>query len=344
MAVEKDSLEITQLPPVAGPELNNLHDVQATKGQSTPESDNSIILGRQVLLRHQQVLLAPITPIPTPTIVAIAQSNEKTQVNGRSPVGGKMSMKMERMRDVLTDLKRRVTPQQYPHAWLLFLAIITIAAGAIIAGWCGLAFETMHRVELMGTSSAATTSTGPPAQRNVEVSGGFDVAEDGLLGLDSAALGTGTAMGDMTPSGANGRDAVSGHLIDLTSTDGLTAETVVARDLVTTIYVTVTAPPETTSSASTSFSSESKGTSANAIPTHGTTSMISMTTAPKSTPSVNTASTSTVEPQIYCPHSERPLIWTPCVDHPTSAASHGVANPFTIARRALVTLWKAVAG
>ncbi|KAI1807783.1 hypothetical protein F4811DRAFT_549546 [Daldinia bambusicola] len=341
MAAQKDSLEITQLPPVAGPELKNSHDVQATKGQSSTDSVKPVITGRQVLLHHQQVLLAPITPTPTPTMTPMTQLAEKTQVNGGSSAGGKIFMKMERMRDVWTDIKRRVAPKQYPHAWLLFLAIITIAAGAIIAGWCGLAVETMHHLELIGTS---TTATGPPAQPNLEVTGVFDVTEDGLLGLDSTALSTGTAVEDMTTSAVDGRDVMSDLVTDLTPTNGLTAKTAVVRDLITTIYVTVTVPLETTSSTPPSFSSESKGTSANAIPTHSTTSMISMTTAPKATPSMNTASTSMVEPQIYCPHSQRPLIWTPCVDHPTSAASHGVMNPFTGVRRALEALWKVIAG
>ncbi|KAG4219728.1 hypothetical protein PC116_g31793 [Phytophthora cactorum] len=201
----------------------------------------------------------------------------------------------------------------------------------------------MHHLEQMGTSTPAPT-IGPPAQPNLEVAGGFDVTEDGLLGLDSAALGMGTDIGAMTSSGVDGQDIVSDLPADLTSTNGLTAKTAVARDLITTVYVTVTAPPETTTSTSTSFSSESNGTSTNSILTQGTTPMVSTTTTPISTQSANTTSTSTAEPRIYCPHSERPLIWTPCVDHPTSAASYGVVNPFTTAGRALVALWKIIVG
>ncbi|OTB13056.1 hypothetical protein K445DRAFT_25176 [Daldinia sp. EC12] len=345
MAAKKDSLEITQLPPAAGPGLGNSHDVQENKEKISPDSINPVIPRRQVLLRHQRVLLAPLTPTPTPTLTlnAMTQSSEKTQVNGRSPAGSRLSMKMERMRDMWTDLKRRVTPQQYPHAWLLFLAIITIAAGAIIAGWCGLAVETMHHLEQMGTSTPAPT-IGPPAQPNLEVAGGFDVTEDGLLGFDSAALGMGTDIGAMTSSGVDEQDIVSDLPADLTSTNALAAKTAVARDLITTVYITVTAPPETTTSTSTSFSSESNGTSTNSILTQGTIPMVSTTTTPISTQSANTTSTSTAESQIYCPHSERPLIWTPCVDHPTSAASYGIMNPFTTARRALVALWKTIVG
>ncbi|KAF3070882.1 hypothetical protein GL218_00849 [Daldinia childiae] len=354
MAVEKDSLEISRLPPVVvpGPGPDHSHDVQDNKLEPHPDSIDPVMPGRRVLLQHQRVLLAPVTPAPA--MVAATQSSEKSQANGRSPAGSRMSLKIERMRDVWADLKRRVTPQQYPHAWLLFLAIITIAAGAIIvvlrvAGWCGLAVETMHHLELAKEAMAAST-TGLPAAPNLEAAGGFDATgtEGNLLGLEPTTFDAGMMVGAVA-SGAGGRDVVSDLSTGSTPTYELTAKTAVAKDLATTVYITVTAPPESTSTTSTiptspSTSSEGMDTSASSIPSHGTAPATSTTAAPMSASSATTTSTSTEEPHIYCPHSERPLVWTPCVDHPTSDASHRVANPFSTVRRVLAALWKTATG
>ncbi|KAI2778818.1 hypothetical protein F4815DRAFT_446872 [Daldinia loculata] len=354
MAAEKDSLEISQLPPVAvpgpGPGPDHSHDVQDNKLEPHPDSIDPVMPGRQVLLRHQRVLLAPVTPAPT--MIAATQSSEKSQVNGRSLVGSRMSLKMEHMRDVWADLKRRVTPQQYPRAWLLFLAIITTATGAIIAGWCGIAAEAIHHLTLANEATATTIVL--PAPPNLEVAGGIDVTSTGkegdLLSLKPTEFNTEMTVGAVT-SGTGGRDVVSDLSTGSTPTYELTAKTAVARDQATTVYVTITAPPESTSTSSitlTSLSTSSEGTgtgaSSSSILSHGTAPAISMTAAPIPASSATTTSTSTEEPHIYCPHSERPLVWTPCVDHPTSDASYGVANPFSTVCRVIVALWKTATG
>ncbi|KAI0131380.1 hypothetical protein F4814DRAFT_445518 [Daldinia grandis] len=354
MTAEKGSLEISQLPPVAvpGPVLSN--DVQDNKPELHPDSIDPVVPGRQVLLQHQRVLLAPVAPAPA--MITATQSNEKSQVNGRSPAGSRMSLKMEHMRDVWADLKRRVTPQQYPHAWLLFLAIITIAGGAIIvflrvAGWCGLAVETMHHMEL--TNEAMTTSTTRlPAPPDLEAAGGFDATgrgtEGDLLSLQTMGFDAEMMVRAVT-SGTGGRDVASDLPVGSTPTYQLTAKATVARDLVTTVYITVTAPPEPTStpwttSTSPSISNEGMGISKGSTMTHGMAPTIPTTAPPSSVSSATTTSTSTEEPHLYCSHSDRPLVWTPCVDHPTSDASRGAANPFSTLCRALVALWKTATG
>ncbi|KAI0846594.1 hypothetical protein F5Y00DRAFT_271888 [Daldinia vernicosa] len=350
MTEKKDSLEISQLPPVAVPGPDLSHDVQDDKPELHPDSIDPATSGRRVLLRHQRVLLAPVTPAPT-TITATQSSEEKSQVNGRSTAGSRMSLKMERVKDAWADLKRRVTPQQYPRAWLLFLAIITIAAGAIIvvlrvAGWCGIAMEAVHHLEL-ANEATAVYMTESPAPPNLVVGGGVSVTGRGtggdLLSLKPTGFNAEMMVGAAAP-GTGGRDVVSDLPAGSTPTHELTAKTALARDR--TVYITVTAPPESTSTTSTtpgspSTSSEGTGTSASSILSHGTAPTISMTTAPSSaSATTTTTSTSTEEPDIYCPHSERPLVWTPCVDHPTSDASHGVASPFLSVCHVLVALWK----
>ncbi|KAI1657501.1 hypothetical protein F4813DRAFT_389679 [Daldinia decipiens] len=350
MAAEKDSLEISQLPPAAvpgpGPGLDHSHDVQNSKLEPHPDSIDPVMPGRSVLLRHQRVLLAPVTPAPA--TIAATQSSEKSQANGRSPAGSRMSLKMEHIRDVWADLKRRVTPQQYPRAWLLFVAIITIAAGVIIvvlrvAGWCGIAVETMHHLELVNGAMATTIVL--PAPPNLEVAKGAAVTSTGkegdLLSRKPTGFNAEMLVGAVT-SGTGGRDVVSDLSTGSTPIYELTAKTAVARDQTTTVYVTVTAPPESTST--TSSEGTGTGTSASSILSHGTAPAASMTTAPITASPTTTTSTSTEEPHIYCPDPERPLIWAPCIDHPTSDASRGVANPFLTACRVLAALWKTATG
>ncbi|KAI8957900.1 hypothetical protein F5Y11DRAFT_363242 [Daldinia sp. FL1419] len=252
--------------------------------------------------------------------------------NANLPAGSRFSAKVQYINDVWVDLKRRVTPQQYPHAWLLFLGIITIAAGAIIAGWCSLAAETVHHLEMMGAASITSVARFP-VTADLKLARGFDAA-----GVETDVLATEFVEAVMTTmtTGVDGAGIVSDVLAGSIPTAELAAKTAVAKDLVTTVTVTVAGPPELASN-------EDKGTAATSALGQGTISTMATITAPAPALSGETTSTST-EPRVLCPNTDGPLVWTPCHRHRISATSSAVVNPFSVIRRVLGALWEALAG
>ncbi|KAI1095347.1 hypothetical protein F5B19DRAFT_341141 [Rostrohypoxylon terebratum] len=338
------------------PQNHYLEDWQRDVPQALlfPHSLDTAAPGRQVLLRHQRVILAAPTPAPSMTGTGegdIAYENQ----------GGMMRMKIERMKRWWAGLKQRTSPKLFPQAWVLFLVIILIATGAIVTGWGGLAAETVHHQALARpVDDLSTISTARPAPPNLEA-GASTVTSSGLTWHD-AATGYGSAMtGDVTAWSPRSTMKVTGHPVTRPHATSTSSHAVITRapadehvvkmDIVTDyeithvtsivtdwiiIYVTATTVETTTPPVSGPDSSE-----ASDVPTSFVTEVVY-----------------TSEHHQFCPDPNRPAVWTPCApDHaatdapgaaiPTRATASPACgrcslNPFRILKGMVQTIWKSL--
>ncbi|XDG03076.1 hypothetical protein ABKA04_002691 [Annulohypoxylon sp. FPYF3050] len=346
------------------PQNHCLEDWQRDVPQALlfPHSLDTAAPGRQVLLRHQRVILAP--PTPPPSMTGMTQLD----IDGEKQ-GGMMRMKMERMKRWWVALKQRASPKLFPQAWILFLVIILVATGAIVsyaqetganievpeAGWGGLAAETVrHQSLARPADGSSTTSTARPAPPNLEASAST-VTSSGLTWHD-AATGYGSAMtGEVTAWSPRSTMKVTGHPVSharvnstsasthahATTTHTSTDEHVEKKDIVTDYEIT----------------------HVTSIVTDWVISYVTATTVETITPVVSdpgvtsfvTEVVTASEHREFCPDPNRPHAWTPCApDH--AATDPGTAiptrdvsspscsrcsmNPFSILKGMLETLWK----
>ncbi|KAI0142489.1 hypothetical protein F4776DRAFT_509498 [Hypoxylon sp. NC0597] len=359
---------------------HNMRDSQRDLPQSLlfPHSLDTAAPGRQVLLRHQRVLLAPPTPPPS----ASEHSDYGTMKRGDEwGDGGESEMprgrahsRAERFRQQWVVLKQRVTPDIFPKAWLLFLVIIMIAVGTVMTSWAGLIAETVrHQTPKIIGPSSSSLGMLKPAPPDLQARA-FDVALSDsqvptLMEIESVMTMVTKATTSMPLSTPMGEQEVS-VVAPLPSgpSNGLAPETDLFEDLITTVYITVTPLPipgtsssssldlsadaqhlssssssssETSSTTSTLFTRASSATSSSS--TSPTTLSSSTTYSTSSTAASATVTTTASQELMYCPHPGRPDVWTICREHvlkdATSTAVHRMSNPFSALRLALVSLW-----
>ncbi|KAL7624256.1 hypothetical protein AAE478_005816 [Parahypoxylon ruwenzoriense] len=298
-----------------------------------PDSLDLTAPGRRVLLRHQRVLLAPPTPPPTARQTS-EYGGEKEGGKECSHSGNKMSAKIERMRDRWAGkyFKQRVSPGAFPCAWLLFLIIIGCAAGAVVVGWYGLTIETLNH-QAYTSVPTPYPMTREPAPPNLQA-GAFAMTTDVSKPTAPPGFASPTTTTDLTPptratSTAPDLELLRGRQeqsqpVATNPADGNTAGAMGTGPVdyagTGTTWVVVTPPPTS-------------------IP-----SFTVVTTSYK--PSMwNTATVSREDELDYCPHPERPNVWTLCEPTPTStapsntdiasAAAPRMWNPFSAIRQAL---------
>ncbi|KAI1417971.1 hypothetical protein F5Y13DRAFT_184483 [Hypoxylon sp. FL1857] len=349
-----------------------------------PHSLDTTAPGRQVLLRHQRVLFSPPTPPPSMsegsdygTIKGVGYGDEDETPRRR------INPRVQRWKEEWAVLKHRVTPEIFPQAWLLFLVIIMIAVGTVITGWAGLVAETVrHQKPTMNPGASFSPATRQPAPPNLAARD-FDVTWSHPQTSTAMEIGAVTAWvsEDAASTLLPASTAKQGFVVvaspPFDPNDGYALEPEVphvAEDIVTTVFVTVTAyPTPYSSSSSSSSASYSPGSSSSSTSdtTSSTTSSslpssTSSTTLPSSTTSGTSTSSSTATPTtaatttttskhlMYCPHSEQPDVWTLCptpsaataaaksIPTAESAATRRMSSSFSDLRAALVSLWNSI--
>ncbi|KAI8625436.1 hypothetical protein F5Y19DRAFT_489585 [Xylariaceae sp. FL1651] len=292
--------------------------------------------GRQVLLRHQHVLLARgMSAAPPP-------SQKKTTTELSAHTNSIIVWKAKHCKDKWLDFKKRVSPRSFRFAGYVFLALVIIALGTVIVGWYGLSKDTIsHEVEVDSPSSVPMTQPTPADA----------VDNDSSLWSTQAkkAFSRSTVLMQMREDPKHSSTTVTDPPTpnpSLTSSVDEVPEITIVHTIVMTITSVVTDT---------------------ALKTLTTTVFISICTTclttPEMSPSTTTQASSTATNNnimtgtMYCPCPSRPNIYTLCplvhsnqpgmfdataVPGMASSAMLGTKNPFTTVRLAFASLWNSV--
>ncbi|KAI1766463.1 hypothetical protein GGR53DRAFT_207104 [Hypoxylon sp. FL1150] len=316
-----------------------------------PHPLETTVPGRQVLFKHQRVLIAAPTPTPSEDF---ANTRDRAVALNSTPDDRMLAMTIQRCKEGWERFKQRVTPPGFRHAWVLFLAIVMAALALTIICFVGVAREVQDHDD---ETDASTSSS-------------VDV---GIIDAMEATLSSGLIPTLAVSSTASERPEQEDDL-------GVTAELSVYHELVTltteaTVYVStiwITVTVDTASLRTSVSATETPDTTALGTMTSSTTipvspSSVSSTTVSSASISTWASVTSSVVSSVpyattdmtasdlkYCPYSERPHVWTPCTSSPSdntaglaltttdvsSDASSILDNPFSVVFRVLSSVWR----
>ncbi|KAI2625347.1 hypothetical protein GGS26DRAFT_198411 [Hypomontagnella submonticulosa] len=339
-----------------------------------PHSLDTAAPGRKVLLRCQRVLVAP--PVVSP-VTMISENSVRKEMGERKswlPAGSSVGVKYQRMKDNLIWLKRTMTPEMFPHAWIMFVIIIALVASVVAAGWWGIIVEAKHH-RAMPTANSSAPVTITPAEPMMAETISSVVAQGGsqvwtppqafvpATMVESMDLSLRSNSTPMSPiSTAITLDPRSDPLepFSLVVNEYVTVIKEADGFLTTTVYVTVTVDADPQSESSPTSTSTSTRTSASASTHTSIPTSSSRSTAPSISTTVSTSSmgttvmTATTSAELeFCPRSDHPNDWTLCTDSPTAApaiAGPGAIsqavrrgpNPLSPLRLGLASLWAAL--
>ncbi|KAI1461230.1 hypothetical protein F4805DRAFT_454167 [Annulohypoxylon moriforme] len=292
-----------------------------------PHSLDTAAPGRQVLLRHQRVILAPPTSPPSMT-----GTNEREAMDEKQ--GGTMRIKMERMKRWWLALKRRASPKLFPQAWLLFVIIILIAVGAVVTGWGGLAVETA-RHQTLSPPGPSATSAARPAPPNLEASASA-ITSSGLTWYNPTGYRTAKTV-ELTAWAPHETLKVTGQFVSNMPEDEIsthltthehvvpTHEHMVKKDIITDYEIT-----HITTVITDWVTSYVTALTVKTVSIHDSGPGWSVTTTPSTSSDSDVDTTITVtnsKSRMFCPDPKHPGAWTLCAavtDH--DATVLGAAN------------------
>ncbi|KAI2466086.1 hypothetical protein F4781DRAFT_434713 [Annulohypoxylon bovei var. microspora] len=343
---QTQSQQLQHLESIYNPQNYDLEDWQRDVPQALlfPHSLDTAAPGRQVLLRHQRVLLAP--PTPPPSTTGFSEMDDKQG----SPAGSWMAVKVQRVKRWWISLKQRATPKLFPQAWFLFVIIILIAVGAIVTGWGGLAVETARHQTLTSASGSSATSAARPAPPNLEASAS-GITTSGLTWPNPTGYGTAT-MVKGTAWSPRSTLAVTGDILSAPSANLTSARRHVVKDIITDYaitHVTSYLTEYVTEYVTTVYTTGAL--TAEATANHDSGSGLSMSSMSSASPTTTALTSATTSDPMFCPDPHHPGAWTICAvvqevtalgttSHITeSAANRQMFNPFTFTKNLLKGVW-----